>query len=164
MDLKQKLSKIRILLTDVDGVLTDGGVYYSLDGIMLLKFNVKDGMGTLLLKDAGIMTGIITSATNGIGKVRGDLLKFNYVYAGVTDKTVVLEEILSKTGLTPDQAAFIGDDVNDGEILKKVGFSASPADAHPDIKTLVDYVCSAEGGKGVYREVGDMILKARISV
>ena len=160
-DLKKKLQKIKAFLTDVDGVLTDGGMYYGADGLVMKRYFVRDGMGSVILQRSGIETGMITSDTSIIGQTRAERLKFDHIYIGVRDKCEALDEICTKQNYTYENIAFIGDDINDVEILKRVGFSAAPADAIDEVKDLVHYVCTKKGGQGAYREVVDMIMKAQ---
>ncbi len=160
-DLKKKLVKIKAFLTDVDGVLTDGGMYYSPDGLVMKKYFVRDGMGSVVLQKSGIETGMITSDTSPIGRARAERLKFDHIYIGIRDKCEALDDICTKKNYTHQNIAFIGDDINDIEILKRAGFSAAPADAIDEVKKVVDYVCSKKGGEGAYREVVDMIMKAQ---
>ena len=157
--LKKKLKKIKLFLTDVDGVLTDGSLYYTNDGLVMKKFQVKDGMGTRLLRDAGIKTGLISTDTSEFMKLRGERLKMDFVEIGSWDKDKIMFEICEKLSIKPENVGFIGDDINDLEILKKVGFSACPNDAVEKIKKVSDYVCTNKGGEGAYREVADLILK-----
>lgn len=159
MDLKEKISKIKVVLTDVDGVLTDGGLYYNDQGMVMKKFFVKDGMGAVLLKEKGIEVGIVTSDNSEIAVARGKRLNFDLVYYGVKDKTEILKEVCFVRNIKPEEIAFIGDDVNDIEILKLVGLSACPGDAVDSVKSIVNYVCTRDGGKGAFRELADMILK-----
>jgi YrbI family 3-deoxy-D-manno-octulosonate 8-phosphate phosphatase len=160
-DLKKKLQKIKIFLTDVDGVLTDGGMYYTTEGLVMKKYFVRDGMGSVILQRTGVETGMITSDSSPIGRARAERLKFDHIYIGTRDKCVALDEICAKKNYSHENIAFIGDDINDVEILKRVGFSAAPADAIDEIKKTVDYVCAKKGGQGAYREVVDMIMKAQ---
>jgi 3-deoxy-D-manno-octulosonate 8-phosphate phosphatase (KDO 8-P phosphatase) len=160
-DLKKKLQKIKAFLTDVDGVLTDGGMYYGPEGLVMKKYFVRDGMGSVVLQRAGIETGMITSDTSPIGRARAERLKFDHIYIGIRDKCEALDEICAKKNYTYENIAFIGDDINDIEILKRTGFSAAPADAIDEVKKVVDYVCAKKGGEGAYREVVDMIMKAQ---
>lgn len=157
-ELKEKLSKIKILLTDVDGVLTDGGMYYTEEGLVMKRYHVHDGMGASLLKQKGILLGLISTDVSPIGRSRGEKLKFDFIYTGLWDKPSALEEICKKTGYTKENIAFIGDDVNDLGILSLVGFSAAPANAIKPVKKLVNYVCKKSGGEGAYRELADLIL------
>lgn len=157
-----RLSKIKIVITDVDGVLTDGGLYYTSDGLVMKKFNVKDGMGMKLLRDAGLKNAIITTDTSELIKIRGERLKVDYLYLGVWDKENKLMEICSSENILPENTAFIGDDVNDIGIIKAVGFSACPKDAVSQIKDIVDLVLPTKGGKGVFREFADLVLKSKM--
>jgi YrbI family 3-deoxy-D-manno-octulosonate 8-phosphate phosphatase len=155
------LKGIRLVASDVDGVLTDAGMYYSESGDELKKFNTRDGMGIKLLQRAGLITALITMEHTKLVTRRGEKLAIPEVHQGVTDKLARLREIAARHGLTLAQTAFIGDDVNDLEALKAVGFSASPADGMPAIREAVDYVCRKKGGEGAVREIADLILAAR---
>lgn len=160
MNFDEKLKKIRLVLTDVDGVLTDGGMIYSSEGLAMKRFNVKDGMGSELLKTAGFLVGILTTDKTNISKKRAEVLKLDVAIIGERNKLLALHNIMNEKNLLSENIAFIGDDVNDIEILQAVGFSACPSDAHPKIKEIVDYVTNAKGGEGVFREVADLILNA----
>jgi len=154
-----KIKKIKILLTDIDGVLTDGGMYYSEEGMVMKKFFVRDGMGTTLLHKAGYKTGVISTDVSPIAKTRAERLKMEFIYIGIWEKEKALEEICTQTNLSFENIAFIGDDVNDLTILNKVGFAACPKDAADDVKNISHYICKKKGGAGAYREVADLILK-----
>ncbi len=156
--LTDKIRKIKLFLTDVDGVLTDGGMYYTNEGLVMKKFQVKDGMGSYLLREKGIKVGLISSDKAPIGRIRGERLEFHYIYTGDLNKLPALEEICQKEGISFENVGYIGDDVNDRDIIKVVGFSACPNDAVESIKEIVDYTCSKKGGHGAYREVVDLIL------
>ena len=158
-EIASKLKKIRIVLSDIDGVLTDGGMYYTEDGMVMKKFFVKDGMGTTLLKKAGLLTGVISTDVSLINKTRAERLKMDFLYLGIWEKDKTLDEICEQTKLSPENIAFIGDDVNDLQILQKVGFAACPVDAVDEVKKIVHYKCKNKGGKGAFREVVDLILK-----
>jgi YrbI family 3-deoxy-D-manno-octulosonate 8-phosphate phosphatase len=125
------------------------------------KFNVKDGMGMKLLRDAGIKNAIITTDTSDLIKVRSERLKVDHLYLGTWDKDKKMMEICELENILPEEVAFIGDDVNDIDIIHKSGFSASPNDALSDIKNIVDLVLSKNGGEGAFREFADLILKAK---
>lgn len=155
------LARIRLFATDVDGVLTDGGMYYSESGDELKKFNTRDGMGIKLLQQAGLVTAFITKEKTAIVARRGEKLAVPEVHQGVADKLAVLGQLAAKYGLTLDQVAYIGDDVNDLDALQAVGFAAAPADGLPPVLKAADYVCRKKGGEGAVREVADLILKAR---
>jgi YrbI family 3-deoxy-D-manno-octulosonate 8-phosphate phosphatase len=156
--IREKLRKIKIVLTDVDGVLTDGGMYYTEEGLVMKKFNVKDGMGCLLLSKAGYKTGIISTDIHPINAIRAEKLKMDYVITGTWEKLQAARNIAESENLSLENIAFIGDDVNDLELLKEVGLSIAPADASPTVKSVVNYVSPFNGGNGVYRELTDMLL------
>ncbi len=158
--LQARLRSVRMLAMDVDGVLTDAGMYYTESGDELKKFTTRDGMGIKLLQAAGLVTAFITREKTSIVERRGQKLAVPEVHQGVDDKLAVLTTLAKKYGLSLDQAAFIGDDVNDLEALRAVGFSAAPADAMPSVLKAVHYVCEKKGGEGAVREVADLILAA----
>ena len=160
LSLKEKISRIKIILTDVDGVLTDGGLYYDNNGPALKRFFVKDGMGAVLLKEKGFEVGIVTSDNSETVVARGKRLKLELVYYNVKDKVETLKEICFVRNVKPENIAFIGDDVNDLGILKEAGFSACPNDAVDEVKKVVDYVCKKNGGQGAFRELADMIISS----
>ena len=155
------LGKVRMLAMDVDGVLTDAGMYYSESGDELKKFHTRDGMGIKMLQAAGIITAFITKEKTAIVERRGQKLAVPEVHQGVDDKLTDLTRLVRKHGLTLAQVAYIGDDVNDLEALRAVGFSAAPADAMPVVLQAVHYVCAKNGGEGAVRELADLILAAR---
>ena len=161
MPLNDKISKIKIVLTDIDGVLTDGGLYYTDEGLVMKKFFVRDGMGAVLLKENGLEVGILSSDKSEIATARGKRLNLELVYYGVKDKRQVLDEICFLRNVKMENLAFIGDDVNDIEALKAVGLSACPKDAVESVGSIVDYVCKKEGGRGAFRELADLILKSK---
>lgn len=157
--LKQKAAKIKLLITDCDGVLTDGGVYYGQQGEYLKQFNIRDGMGVeRLRKLTGIETAIITGEKSPSLIHRAKKLNIKELHLLSKDKPAVLKEMLSRLGLTGQEVAYIGDDYNDLEIMKLVGFTASPSDALPAIKARVDYVCENKGGQGCFREFAELII------
>ncbi len=158
--LQARLRSVRMLAMDVDGVLTDAGMYYTESGDELKKFTTRDGMGIKLLQAAGLVTAFITREKTSIVERRGQKLAVPEVHQGVDDKLAVLTTLAKKYGLTLDKAAYIGDDVNDLEALRAVGFSAAPADAMPSVLKAVHYVCKKKGGEGAVREVADLILAA----
>jgi len=151
---------IRLFLTDVDGVLTDAGMYYSETGDELKKFNTRDGMGLALLRKAGIQVGIVTSENTRIVERRATKLKVDHLFQGVKDKLGVVEELRARLGFDWAEIAYIGDDINDLEVLQKAGWSACPADAEPVIREIVRTRCTRRGGEGAVREFGDRILAA----
>ena len=155
------LQRLRLFATDVDGVLTDAGMYYSESGEELKKFNTRDGMGIKLLQRAGLITALITMEETKLVTRRAEKLAIPEVHQGARDKLAVMREMVARHGLTLQDVAYIGDDVNDLEVLNAVGFSAAPADALPAVRNAVDYVCRQKGGEGAVREVADLILEAK---
>jgi 3-deoxy-D-manno-octulosonate 8-phosphate phosphatase (KDO 8-P phosphatase) len=155
------LKRIRLFATDVDGVLTDAGMYYSESGEELKKFNTRDGMGIKLLQRAGIITAIVTQERTKLVARRGEKLMIPEVHQGVMDKLALVREMVERLGLSMEEVAYIGDDVNDVLTLKAVGFSATPADGMPQAAAVVDYVCEKKGGEGAVREIVEMILEAQ---
>jgi len=153
------LKNIKVMLTDCDGVLTDGGMYYSENGDELKKFNTRDGVGFKLLKEKGIITGIITGENVELVKRRAIKLKIDELHVGVKDKTVILDEICKKYNVDYINVAYIGDDINDFEIIKKVGFGCCVNNAMECVKEVADYITKLNGGEGAVREVAEIILK-----
>ncbi len=158
---RKLLSQIGLFATDVDGVLTDAGMYYAESGDEWKKFNTRDGMGIKLLQRAGIITAIVTQERTKLVARRAEKLAIPELHQGVMDKLSCLREMTARHGLTLSQVAYIGDDINDLEALKAVGFSASPADGLPRVAAVVDYVCQKKGGEGAVREIVEMILEAK---
>ena len=158
---KSLLRDIRLFATDVDGVLTDAGMYYSESGDEWKKFNTRDGMGIKLLQRAGLVTAIVTQERTRLVARRAEKLAIPELHQGIMHKLTVVREMAERHGLTLRQVAYIGDDVNDIETLKAVGFSASPADGLPQVLRVVDYVCRKNGGEGAVREIAEMILAAQ---
>lgn len=147
--------------TDVDGVLTDAGMYYSESGDEFKKFHTRDGMGIKLLQKAGIITAVITQESTKMVMRRAQKLTIPEVHQGAYDKLAVLQDLVARHGLTLEQVAYIGDDVNDLAALKAVGLSASPADGMPVVHKVVRYICKKNGGEGAVRELADLILAAQ---
>jgi len=153
------LNRIKLLLLDVDGVMTDGRIIYLNDGGEAKAFDVKDGHGLKLIQRAGIQVGIITGRQSDIVARRAAELGIGLVYQGAKDKMQPFMEILEKLGLEPSEVAYVGDDLVDLPVMRLVGFSATVADASDDIKPYVDLVTSRPGGRGAVREVCDFLLK-----
>jgi len=161
--LKIKCKKIKLVLTDVDGVLTDGGRYFSEKGEIVKKFHVRDGMGINILLRNGIQTAIVTKENSKIVKKWAKEMNVSKIYSGIKNKEKELEKICKYYKVLPSEIAFIGDDVNDIKLMKKVGFSATPFDGILQAKKIVNYVCKASGGNGVLREMIDLILEEKFS-
>lgn len=153
------LDRIKLVLTDVDGVLTDGGMYYGSEGDTLKRFNTRDGMGMELLRNQGILTGIITREQTEIVSQRAKKLKVDILVQGCRDKLPALQQILAAQNLKACEVAYIGDDLNDVEVLAHVGFSAAPADAADEARNSAHYICSKKGGEGCFREFAEVILR-----
>ncbi len=157
--LNEKLSRIKLILTDCDGVLTDGGVYYGETGEEFKKFDIRDGMGVERLRNfANVTTGIITGELSPSVIKRAEKLKITELHMGVKDKPAVFKEILSRLELQAEEVAYIGDDTNDLEVIKLAGVSACPADAVSFVKAVADITCDAKGGAGCFREFAEMII------
>lgn len=165
-ELKRRARNIKLVLADCDGVLTDTGVYFSETGEAMKRFSIRDGMGTQRLREAGIETGYISGEVSPSLKKRAEKLKLLHVYLGIDDKITTLRGILSSTDLQLHQIAYVGDDVNDYEIINEIGkegLTATPADGMPAIKKTVHYICRAKGGHGAFRDFADWIIELRIS-
>lgn len=161
-ELAARARRVRLVLTDSDGVLTDAGVYYSERGEELRRFSVRDGMGVERLREAGIATAIVTRELTGAVARRAEKLALPHLFAGIHDKAAHLPEILRATGLPLAALAYIGDDVNDLGILAAVGaegLTGAPADAMPEVLSICHYTCAARGGHGAFREFAEWILR-----
>lgn len=148
---------VQMLVIDVDGTLTDGGMYYSGEGEALKKFNTRDAKGMLMLRDAGVRVCVLTAENSAVVHARMKKLAITDYFPGVADKPAWLKQNTAKSGVDPAQVAYIGDDLNDLECLRTVGFSCCPADAVPEVRGAVHYICSSAGGQGAVREVCDLI-------
>jgi 3-deoxy-D-manno-octulosonate 8-phosphate phosphatase (KDO 8-P phosphatase) len=159
---RTRARQIRLVLTDCDGVLTDGGVYYSDRGEELKRFSLRDGMGVeRLRKLAGVDVGIVTAEVSGTVRQRAEKLQIAELHLGAKDKLAVLDCILERRRLRLEQIAYIGDDTNDVEVMKAVGLSACPADAMRFARSVADYVCACQGGHGAFREFAEAIIAAQ---
>ncbi len=166
-ELTSRAKAIRLVLTDNDGTLTDGCVFYSAQGELLKRYSLRDGMGVELLKLAGIETGIITRETNEITRRRAEKLNIQNLYLGVQNKGAHLADILNQHSLNLSQVAYIGDDVNDFEIMQQIaphGLTGAPSDADAKISAIVHFISDHPGGKGAFRSFADWILAARASL
>jgi 3-deoxy-D-manno-octulosonate 8-phosphate phosphatase (KDO 8-P phosphatase) len=162
--LVERARRLRLVLTDCDGVLTDGGVYYAADGEALRRFSVRDGMGVERLRESGIWTAIVTRERSSSVERRAAKLHLPYHFAGIQDKAAHLDAILRETGLETAALAYIGDDVNDLGLIAAVGergLTAAPADAMPDVLEAVHYRCTAPGGFGAFRDFAEWILRLK---
>lgn len=159
-----KARKIKLVLTDCDGVLTDTGVYYSTNGEEMKRFSIRDGMGTeRLRKFCNIETGIVTGENSGIVSSRAAKLNITEVHLGIKNKVACVKEICERLNLQLEQIAFIGDDTNDIEIMKIVGLTACPSDATHFVKELADLIVESKGGNGAFRDFAEFIINANLN-
>lgn len=156
-----KLKQVEMVLLDVDGVLTAGEIIYADSGEQIKIFNVKDGIGIRLLKEAGIKVGIITGRKAEALRHRCRNLGIELIYEGVMDKTKALAQISQQTGVATDAMAYVGDDLPDLPVLKTVGLAVAVADAHELVRDCAHMVTLAPGGRGAVREISEAILKAQ---
>ena len=155
----KKARQIKMVLLDVDGVMTDGGIYYSGDGVEMKRFDAHDGYGVVLARKKGLKVGIISGRTATAVEARMKDLQVDEVIQGSPDKVVSLKEIQKRHGLANDEIAFMGDDLFDLPLLNMVGLSAAPPNARPEVVDAVDVVTKAGGGNGAVREFIEFILK-----
>jgi len=155
-----RAATIKAVVFDVDGVLTDGGLWYGPTGEALKRFDVKDGHAMVLARLTSLPVAILTARTSPIVEVRANELKLAKVFQGRREKGPAFEELAAELGLLPEQLAYMGDDVNDLPALNRAGLSACPADAVPEVKSAVHFVSSRNGGHGAARELLELILRA----
>lgn len=160
---RAKLEPIRLLVLDVDGVLTDGTVFVSAEGETTKNFNVRDGLGMRLLMDSGVEIGVITGRSSPAVSVRCAELGVpdEHVILGSRDKDADLDRLLARVGITDREMAAMGDDLPDLPMLGRAGFSFCPADAAPEVAAACDHVCGKSGGRGAVREAAEILLKAK---
>lgn len=159
MKIDQRMQAIRLILSDVDGVMTDGGITYDNQGIELKTFHVRDGMGVKLWQQSGHQFGVITARSSHIVKLRMDELGVNFIRQGSEKKLDIARQIVEESELSFEQVCYIGDDLTDAPLLKEVGLSVSVADGAADVRSMVHMVTQAGGGKGAIRELVELILK-----
>ena len=159
--LREKLEHIKLLLLDVDGVLTDGSIIYDDDGRETKIFNSRDGVGIRLAMQAGIKIGIVTGRSSKALRHRCENLGIRLVFDGVEDKAGMVAEIISQSGIEAEQAAFMGDDLPDLPLMKLIGLAIAVADAHEIVRRSADWTTRAPGGRGAVREVCEELLKAK---
>jgi 3-deoxy-D-manno-octulosonate 8-phosphate phosphatase (KDO 8-P phosphatase) len=161
MEKKERAKRIKMIIMDVDGTLTDGKLTLLPDGEELKSYHVKDGLGILLARLAGLKTGIITGKTSKSLEIRAQKLKIMELHQGILDKMRIFEKILDKYALVPEEVAYIGDDLGDLEVLKNVGLAGTVADAHPFVKKYCHFISDYPGGGGAVREFIELILEAQ---
>jgi N-acylneuraminate cytidylyltransferase len=160
-DVRERARKVRLVAMDVDGVLTDAGMYYTENGDELKKFNTRDGMGIARVREAGLKTAILTGESTKLVERRGAKLRIDHVFIGVSDKLACKRSLLNDLGLTLDQVAYVGDDVNDYELLCHVGLAVAVRDASRLPKSVAHLITEAKGGEGAVRELCEIILEAQ---
>lgn len=163
-ELRRRALSLRLVLTDVDGVLTDAGVYYGEHGEVLKRFNVRDGMGVELLREAGVATAFLTRERSPSVQRRAEKLGIERAYLGVREKLAFVEELRASDGLAEAELAFIGDDVNDLPLLSALsaeGLTGAPADAHARVLEHAHCRCARPGGHGAFREFAEWLLALR---
>lgn len=160
-EIQAKASKIKLLLMDCDGVLTDGRITLLPNGDEQKTFHVRDGQGLVLLHHAGLISGIISGRSSLSVEHRARELGIKFIYQGAANKVNDFEEILAESGLTPEITAFIGDDVTDIPLMRRVGLAIAVADAVLEVKKVAHFITDNKGGAGAVREVSDLILKSQ---
>lgn len=160
-DAAARAARVRLMIFDVDGILTDGSLHYGPQGELIKTFNVLDGHGIKLLQQSGIAAAIISARQSEIVARRAADLGIRHLYQGMHDKKQAFEQLLAQTGIAPQDCGFIGDDVIDLPILLRVGFAVSVPNAHAEVRSRVHYVTQAGGGRGAARELCDFILHAQ---
>lgn len=155
-----KIPEIKMFLTDCDGCLTDAGMYYSEFGDELKKFNTRDGMAFSILREKGIITGVVTGEDVELNRRRAKKLRLDILESGCKDKAATVQKLCDEYKINLENVVYIGDDINDIDAMKIVGFCCCPSDAAPQVRAIADYVSKAKGGEGVIREIVDMIYKA----
>lgn len=156
-----KAKNIKLLLLDVDGVLTDGTLLYSGTAVESKSFNTQDGFGLRLLKEAGIATGVITARKSEVVQRRAEELKMTYIYQGAVHKNTAFNEILAQSGLKPFEIAYMGDDWLDLVILQQVGLAVSPANAMHEVQEAVHFITPRSGGHGAVRDLCDLLIEGQ---
>ena len=156
-----RAARIKLMIFDVDGILTDGSLHFGAEGEVIKTFNVLDGHGIKMLQQSGVATAIISARQSPIVLKRATDLGIRHVQQGIHDKRSAFEQLLKETNMPADLCGFIGDDVIDLPILTRVGFAASVPNGHAEVRSRVHYVTQASGGRGAAREVCDLILRSQ---
>jgi YrbI family 3-deoxy-D-manno-octulosonate 8-phosphate phosphatase len=159
--LQERLARVRLLLLDVDGVLTDGGIAWDADGVEQKTFNIRDGLGLRLWQRSGGTAAIVTGRSSSVVRIRAEELGIGIVRQGVEDKLATAAEVIAACGLSWEQAAFVGDDLPDLPVVMRCGLGVAVADACPELVAAADLVTGRSGGRGAVREVIERLLQAR---
>lgn len=160
-ELLQRAARVKLLVFDVDGVLTDGALYYGESGELMKRFDVKDGHGLVMARLAGLRSAVLTARRSRMVEVRGEELKLAAVFQGHKDKRAGFLELSQKLSVSPSEVAYMGDDVNDLGPLELCGLSACPADAAPEVRAECAFISTRAGGHGAARELVELCLKAQ---
>jgi 3-deoxy-D-manno-octulosonate 8-phosphate phosphatase (KDO 8-P phosphatase) len=160
-DLRPRLRRIRVLLTDVDGVLTDAGVFMGTGGVEFKRFDIRDGFGLKLLQQEGIKVGFVSARPSAATLARAEDLGIDFLHQSSAPKVQAVDELLNQAGFKWEELAYMGDDVLDLGVLKRAGVAAVPADAHESARNLAQYIATARGGHGAVREIAELILQAQ---
>ena len=161
MEITERARKIKLLLMDCDGVLTDGRLYFAESGESLKVFHARDGQGIVDWHKAGFRSGIISGRTSKIVDLRAGQLGIEFVFQGRSDKVAAFKELIASAGVSPDETAYIGDDTPDAVVMPLVGLAVAVADAHDKVKATAHYVTRLKGGRGAVRELIDLILASK---
>lgn len=161
LDISERAKKIKLILLDVDGVMTDGSIILDSTGTEIKAFHVRDGHGIKMAQKAGLIIGIITGRNSKVVNIRARELGITEVYQGTVDKGIVYAGIIAKYGLADEDVAFIGDDIVDIPILRRVGLAVAVADADPGIRPYVHMITKSEGGRGAVREFINFVLSTQ---
>jgi 3-deoxy-D-manno-octulosonate 8-phosphate phosphatase (KDO 8-P phosphatase) len=159
--LNDKLKKIKMLLLDVDGVLTDGGIILGSNGQELKVFDVQDGLGITLARSGGMKIGMITGRRSEVVALRAQELHVDALYQGVGDKLDTYTEILDSYGLQDGEVCYVGDDLSDVPVMRRVGVAVAVANAREEVKKVANYITNNNGGRGAVREVVELLLKSK---
>ncbi len=160
-DLIEIAKNIKLVAFDVDGVMTDGSLSFTQDGVEIKTFNAKDGMGVVMLSRAGLVTSIITARDNNTVNLRAKMIDIKELYTGQKDKTKALEDLINKYNINKSQVAYMGDDLPDICILKQIALACCPKDAVSEVKKVCNFISKKKGGRGAVRELCDFILEAK---
>lgn len=160
-DALARAAQVKLMIFDVDGVMTDGGLYYGADGELFKRFNVLDGLGVKLLQQAGIEIALITARQSEIVLQRAASLGIQHVFQGSHNKLAVFEQLIATLGLQAAQCGYMGDDIIDLPVLGRVGFAASVANCHPAVRERVHHIAANHGGNGAVREICELVLHAQ---
>ena len=160
-DIMQKAARVRLVIFDVDGVLTDGSLYLGDDGQEYKAFHSRDGHGMAMLQESGVVVGIITGRTSQVVRLRMESLGVRHVHQGQRDKRSAYEQMKADLGLTDDEVAFVGDDVVDLPVMSRVGLAIAVQDAHPAVKQHAHWQTPSRGGRGAARDVCELLMEAQ---